>query len=445
MLGRGEVKAAFVPVAALLVLLFAGVPVAGYLAILWSVGAVVDMLALPEVSVSSLQFMPAEILLWIAVGSLTFLPGDVRRGLKSLARRRESVVMGVFVAAVVGGVAVGVANGANLHAAAFDMRMMLFYAAFWPALAALTAGRELVFKLVAAGVVVVVTLQILQVIIGPSKQLFVIAPSDLASSLTDETGFLRVRPPGLTTVYIVAAFALARVIWGPARHRLVGWGMAAVALTGVVLSLNRNMLLGLALGLCVAATVAPHRHRFVVLVASVGMALSGFGLLAQTSSANPNPVVSRFAMLGNYSQLKTQTLADRYYENRLALQRIREHPISGLGWGPGYGAMLLSSDSGFLVTKPRPFMHEQYLWIWMRAGIIGLISLIAALALGVWNGARWCRSGKNDAWLGAGIVASVVAVAASSNVALYLTPPDSTVPLVGVLALAAVARRDLAR
>ena len=32
------------------------------------------------------------------------------------------------------------------------------------------------------------------------------------------------------------------------------------------------------------------------------MALSGFGLLAQTSSANSNPVVSRFAMLGNYSR-----------------------------------------------------------------------------------------------------------------------------------------------
>jgi hypothetical protein len=36
-------------------------------------------------------------------------------------------------------------------------------------------------------------------------------------------------------------------------------------------------------------------------------------------------------------------------------------------------------------------------------------------------------------------------MAASSNVAIYLTPPDSTVPLVGVLALAAVMRRDLAR
>ena len=40
---------------------------------------------------------------------------------------------------------------------------------------------------------------------------------------------------------------------------------------------------------------------------------------------------------------------------------------------------------------------------------------------------------------------SIVAVAASSNVAIYLTPPDSTVPLVGVLALAALMRRDLKR
>ena len=444
MMGMGQVKAGAMPVAALLVMVLAGVPVSGYVAILWSVGTAVDMLALPEVQVSSLQFVPAEVLLWLALGSLMFLPGHVRRRLKSLATRRESIAMGVFLAAVVGGVVVGVAHGASPQAAVFDMRFMLFYAAFWPALAALVAGRELVFKLVCGGAVVVVALQVLQVIVGPSAHLFVIAPSDVASSLTpDETGLLRVRPPGLTTVYVVTAFALAHVLWGPGRHRALGWAIAAVALTGVVLSLNRNMLLGLALALCVATAVAPHRHRFVVLGATVGMALSGLGLLAQTPSVGANPIVARFAVLGNYSRLKQQTLADRYYENHFALHSIREHPISGLGWGPNYGAVLLSSDAGFSVTTPRTFMHQQYLWIWMRAGIVGLISLIAVLALGVWNGARYCRSGRPDAWLGAGIVASIVAVAASSNVAIYLTPPDSTVPLVGVLALAAVTRRDL--
>jgi hypothetical protein len=69
------------------------------------------------------------------------------------------------------------------------------------------------------------------------------------------------------------------------------------------------------------------------------------------------------------------------------------------------------------------------------------------LLLGLWNGARWfrARDPANDAWLGAGVVISVVAMAASSNVAIYLTPPDSIVPLVGVLALAATMRRELDR
>jgi O-antigen ligase/polysaccharide polymerase Wzy-like membrane protein len=447
MLGRGEIKFAILPLAAALVLLLASVPAAPYVAILWSVGTVVDMLALPEVSVSSLLFVPAEILLWLALGSLAFLSRDMRRALAGLARRRESVVVGIFLAAVLGGVAVGMENGASLHTALFDMRLMLFYAAFWPALAALIWNRDSVFKLVAAGVVAVVVLQIFQVIVGPSTHLFVIARSDLTSTLSpEETGFLRVRPPGLTTVYIVAAFALARVLWGPVRQRLLGWAMAAVALTGVILSLNRNMLLGLALGLCVAALIARQKHRFVVLVATVGVALSGFALLAQGSSLGSDPVVSRIASITNYSGLRQQTLNDRYYENTVALQRIRAHPIGGLGWGPDYGATLLRSAYGVVDSQPRPFMHEQYLWIWLRAGLVGLLALIAMLAFGIHNGARWCRArhGNDDAWLGAGVLISLIAVAASSNVAIYLTPPDSTVPLVGVLALAAVMRRDLA-
>jgi hypothetical protein len=447
---KGEVKFAALPLVGLTFALFARVPAAGYLAILWSVGTVVDPLALPEFGVSSLRFVPAEILLWVALGSLMFLRGDVRRELGGLVRRRESAVLAIFLGAVLGGVAVGVENGSTLHEAIFSMRYMLFYAAFWPALVALTGGRRrTVFKLVSASVVVVVILQILQVIVGPSPRLFLIAPADLASSLTsDGTGFLRVRPPGLTMVYVVAAFALARVLWGPARHRLLGWGIAAVTLTGVILSLNRNMLLGLALGLCVATLIAPQRHRFVVLVATLGIVLSSFSLLVQGSSTvKSNAVLSRVTSISNYSGLKKQTLNDRYYENHIAMRRIRNHPIGGLGWGLDYGAMLVTSDDGFLVSQPRPFQHEQYLWIWMRTGILGLLSLIATLLLGIWNGARWSRArhGNEDAWIGAGVVVALVAMAASSNVAIYLTPPDSTVPLVGVLALAAVLRRDLAR
>ena len=261
--------------AAVAALLFARIPAAGFVAVLWSVGTAIDLIALPEVGASSLRFEPAEVLLWIALGSLVFLPSAARRELISLAVRRESLLVALFLGAILAGVAVGVENGASVHAAALEMRLMLFYAAFWLALVALTSARRLVFALVSTGVVAVVILQVGQVIVGQSTRLFLIAPQDVTSSLTDETGFLRVRPPGLTSVYVVAAFSLALLIWGPRRLRPLGWGMTAVTLTGVILSLNRNMLIGLALGLCAAALIAPQRHRFVVLVAVLGMVLSG--------------------------------------------------------------------------------------------------------------------------------------------------------------------------
>ena len=70
---------------------------------------------------------------------------------------------------------------------------MLFYAAFWPALAALAfdSSRRQVFRLVAVCAAAVVALQAAQVIIGPATSLFWIAPSDVTSTLTSDTsGFL---------------------------------------------------------------------------------------------------------------------------------------------------------------------------------------------------------------------------------------------------------------
>ncbi|HEX5196824.1 MAG TPA: O-antigen ligase family protein [Gaiellales bacterium] len=448
LVGKGHAKFALLPVAGLVVFVFARVPWAGYLAILVSVATAFDAVAPPEVGLSSLQFLPAELLLWASLACLMFMSNPLRGVWGALAARRESVALGAFLLAVIGGVVVGVAHGASVHDAAFDMRLMLFYAAFWPALAALAlpSSRRQVFRLVAACVVVVVALQAAQVIIGPATSLFWIAPSDVASTLTsDTTGFLRVRPPGLTLVYVGAAFSLACLLWGPRRHRRAAWVMSAVTLSGVVLSLNRNMLIGLALGLSVAALVAPQRRRFVVMAATLVVIFTSLVTIGN-SAVGSNAVASRITSITNYSELKTQTLDDRYYENRIATARIHAHPILGLGWGPPYGAVLQSSDDGVVVTQVRPFMHEQYLWIWMRAGIAGLLALLTALAFGLLNGLRWFRArwAAGDGWLGAGVVVALVAQAASSNVAIYLTPPDSVVPLVGVLALAAVLRRELA-
>ena len=86
---------------------------------------------------------PGELLLWTSVACLMSSANPLRGVGGALAARREGVALGAFLVAVMGGLVVGVAHGASVHAAAYDMRCMLFYAAFWPALAALAFDREI--------------------------------------------------------------------------------------------------------------------------------------------------------------------------------------------------------------------------------------------------------------------------------------------------------------
>ena len=100
-----------------------------------------------------------------------------------------------------------------------------------------------------------------------------------------------------------------------------------------------------------------------------------------------------------------------------------------------------------LPGHPAPHLHrEQYLWIWRgrhrgpgrsayhaRVGHHHGRALVAGLEK-PWRMRSMARGGRGRCpW----------SLWPSSNVAIYLTPPDSTVPLVGVLALAAYMRRQL--
>src|SRR6185312_13528576 len=136
---------------------------------------------------------------------------------------------------------------------------------------------------------------------------------------------------------------------------MLGWLMVLVTLTGVTLSANRNMAVGLVIGLAAAALVTRQRHRVAVMATMVAAVVAALVLLAQSSATiGSNPVVSRFASITNYSQLQTQTLDDRYYENGIALRRIHAHSIGGFGWGPDYGAYLLTSDAGPVHARAVP-------------------------------------------------------------------------------------------
>lgn len=337
---------------------------------------------------------------------------------------------GVLTAILLGASAVGVVIGMQsvaFHDAANHSRALFAYAAYWPALAAFERDRRKTIQFLVGAAGGVAVLSLAQYLLGSSHQLFVAGGLE-SSVLRLEEGVTRVRAPGLMLAYVALLFAVSRIFWGRPSRLSTSLGLAALFASAVAVSLNRNMLIGAATGLAVAFAVTPGRSR------AASLALVTVATVAVLLVVAPRAgIASRYLSLGNVSGLQQSTLADRYYENRLALRVARQHRVFGIGWGPSYGATLTVGGA----TIDRQFVHNQYLELWLRTGIIGALAMIGLIG-------ATCRIGyglAQHSWVGAAIVASAVAVAVSSIVGTYLLSVGSAVPIATLFAFAESERR----
>lgn len=339
----------------------------------------------------------------------------------------------LLLCAVFGGILVARANGIAFFTAVDQARPMILYTCFWIALAAVRASWRRFCALTVGFAVFITALSLAQWAL-PGRQLLRSAGESFVSA---EGGFTRVRPPGLILVYFVFIFSVACLAWGPRNHRARASGIALVTAIGILLSLNRNMIVGAVIGFAIAVIFARRRGRAVLLLASASIAAT----LALTFFGS-GAIGSRILSLGNPNGLQQSTLADREYENREAVPVIKRHALFGIGWGANYGALISQQGTGD--QSPRGFIHNQYYGLWLRTGIVGLAAYLALLGWAWLIGVRWLRSrGRADAWIGAGMIASVVGFAASSIVGIYVIDAGSAPVVAGLLAVAAFLAQKL--
>lgn len=446
-LGFGSVPLAFLPVALALVFLLYHSTSAPYALVLVSVCSFVWWSAYPRVQVPGMQVSLSELLLLVCVAASALR--WLLKGIGLQIRERTDVVLVCLAAAAAGGgLVVAVANGTSLGDALRALEGVAFYACIVPAVVALADPRDrdrsLRFALAVALVMAVV--QLLQVAVGPGHPLFYVGNFQDLLAMEPEVGMLRVRSPGLPLVYVAAAFALAAMVWGPRRWRWPAAAAFCLLTAGMLVSLNRNMALGLIAGYLAALACARHRARGVMGLILAAIVVTG-ALIAINSSTS-SAITKRFASLieagGTGEGGAVETLSDRAYENGYAIQALERSPLTGVGWGTAYGARV---DSNSLLPEyhiMRQWVHNQYLFVWLRMGILGLIAVIALLVRAAAAGARWARRAPPEtSWIGLGIVISVVAVSASSLVGMYLTDVNSVVPLAGLVALGFVLRNSM--
>lgn len=245
----------------------------------------------------------------------------------------------------------------------------------------------------------------------------------------------RVRLAGLSAGYGLFWYAVVQVA---ARRGAVRAAWTAILLgisLDIVVSFNRNMWLGLAIGFVLMALVggAILRSR---LAAAAAVSLAAIGLLvvfgsSTTSSRVVDPVVQRGATILNPSEVTREaSFRDRAEETEAAWKTARENLLLGVGVGAPFGVLIINQlgPHSFELT-PQLFLHNQYLYLLLIAGIPGLLAFVTFLGAPVVR--SFSRSPRDPAVAACGVGIALIMI--SSSVAIYFTVEDMTA-LLGLLA-----------
>jgi O-antigen ligase len=195
-------------------------------------------------------------------------------------------------------------------------------------------------------------------------------------------------------------------MWGPLLILLVSgafpwrprWRLLLLAAPGLAheaLSFNRSTwapLLGCAILVAVARFGSRGLVKRLIAAAAVGvlaLGLAGGGAFGATGEALAARVTSVFSG----EALGEDSLADRDRENVAAIATLLEHPFLGIGVGVPYGGEIISYDAVHdrTVVEARPWIHNQYLRIWLWFGVFGLLVVgllmvrVAAVVVHSWR------------------------------------------------------------
>lgn len=243
----------------------------------------------------------------------------------------------------------------------------------------------------------------------------------------------RVRLPGLSIGYGVFWYAVTQIV---AKRRSARWGwsllLAGIALD-IVVSFNRNMWIGITVGLLLTAAFGGTFLRSR-LAAGVGAAIALVAIVVifggpTTNSKVVQPVVERGStLLSPGKTSKESSLTEREKETSVALKTAKENPLLGVGAGAPFGMLTREVNSSSItgyVLVPQLFLHNQYLYLVLIAGLPGLIAFLFFLLTPIVAVVK--RTPRDPAITACGV--GIAMIMLSAVVAIYFTVENMTAVL----------------
>lgn len=302
----------------------------------------------------------------------------------------------LFCLAIIGGMFTAVlTQGIPFSHTTYEARILLHYAVFFAVLnmiRTLQQIRRLVYGIFAIGILVG-TLIVLQVLLGFSVP--ILMPSYFKSG-----ELMRAYHPGYVSVMMTIMAALCLVALPQARKQTVIWWAILILLgLSLLVSLGRNVVISLlfALSILVMLLRASQRTRFLSnLLALTLVAVLVFGaiqLVAPTAAVldYPKALFERFVHLTTTDPLSPgETTLWRVNETRYAMEHLLLNPILGIGLETEYRPPFFEGD------MLQGYIHNGYLWLWLKTGLAGLVSFLWLFAAFITRGFRHWKTIRDD-------------------------------------------------
>lgn len=201
--------------------------------------------------------------------------------------------------------------------------------------------------------------------------------------------------------YMLFAFVFAVLLRaGGSRHRLLLYGLAILGLGGLAVTLFRAAFLGLAAALAFATwTAAPvMRRRLLRQAGLLLLALPiGAGALGIGAAGSPELVPALLSRIASVSEYNRDISAQhRLSEWSAAARIIAANPVTGAGLGARvefYSPMYDEQQNRMGYWSSDVYVHNSYLWVLAKLGLIGFGLLTATIALSLRAALRAIRAG----------------------------------------------------
>lgn len=355
---------------------------------------------------------------------------------------RTGAALAVFLALVACSAALAVLTGtASLTEAFNNARPLSLLCMFYVVVRLFPEPRERFLLLSGLAVFAAVTGVVsLLVALGAGFGSSLQAPGSQAVFSQEGLGSVkRVRLGGLSAAYALFWLVVVQIATRRGLGRFV-WALLLGGITlAIAVSFNRNMWLGLVIGAVVMAVLGGamlrRRMAFGIALAVAGLTLFLAIGASSTETTVVKPILARGDTLLNPGKTEKEgSLQSRGEETEKAWAVAQHHLLIGVGAGTEFGVFRtepVTSGSFTIGVKqiPQLYLHNQYLYLVLIAGVPGLVAFV--IFLGGPIALAFRRRPRDPAIVACGV--GLLLIMISSVVAIYFTVDDMT-PVLGLLA-----------